>query len=42
MIVSHRKEQMYSYLIVLTVCSTVGLQCWRTLFDNFGVKRGGA
>lgn len=35
---THRKEQMYSYLIVLTICSTVGLQCWRTLFDNFGVN----
>ncbi len=35
---AHRKEGMYSYLIVLTVCSTVGLQCWRTLFDNFGVN----
>lgn len=35
---THRREQMYSYLIVLTICSTVGLQCWRTLFDNFGVN----
>jgi predicted MFS family arabinose efflux permease len=35
---AHRREQMYSYLIVLTICSTVGLQCWRTLFDNFGVN----
>jgi len=38
MVAAHRKEQMYSYLIVLTICSTVGLQCWRTLFDNFGVN----
>jgi hypothetical protein len=22
MVVAHRKEQMYSYLIVLTICST--------------------
>ncbi|MBU1196002.1 MAG: MFS transporter [Proteobacteria bacterium] len=29
---------MYSYLIVLTICSTVGLQSWRTLFDNFSVN----
>lgn len=29
---------MYSYLIVLTICSTAGLQCWRTLFDNFSVN----
>jgi predicted MFS family arabinose efflux permease len=28
---------MYLFLIVLTVCSTVGLQAWRTLFDNFSV-----
>jgi len=28
---------MYGYLILLTVCSTGGLQCWRTLFDNFAV-----
>jgi len=29
---------MYSYLIVLTICSTAGLQCWFTLFDNFSVN----
>ena len=34
----YKKEVMYSYLIVLTICSTVGLQCWRTLFDNFSVN----
>jgi len=34
----YKKEQMYLYLIVLTVCSTVGLQCWMTLFDNFSVR----
>jgi len=28
---------MYLYLMVLTACSTVGLQAWRTLFDNFSV-----
>lgn len=33
----YKKELMYSYLIVLTICSTAGLQCWRTLFDNFSV-----
>jgi hypothetical protein len=26
---------MFRYLLVLTVCSTVGLQAWRTLFNNF-------
>ncbi|MBU8912296.1 MAG: MFS transporter [Desulfobacterales bacterium] len=34
----YKKEQMYSYLIVLTICSTAGLQCWLTLFDNFSVN----
>ena len=29
---------MYSYLIVLSICSTAGLQCWATLFDNFSVN----
>lgn len=29
---------MYRYLIVLTVASTVGLQTWRTLFNNFAVE----
>lgn len=34
----YKKESMYSYLIVLTICSTAGLQCWFTLFDNFSVN----
>ncbi|MCP4719156.1 MAG: MFS transporter, partial [Desulfobacteraceae bacterium] len=38
MIAVHKKEMMYSYLIALTICSTAGLQCWRTLFDNFSVN----
>lgn len=28
---------MFRYLIVLTVCSAGGLECWRALFDNFVV-----
>jgi predicted MFS family arabinose efflux permease len=28
---------MYQFLMLLTICSTVGLQAWRTLFDNFSV-----
>ena len=28
---------MYRYLIVLTISSTMGLQTWRTLFNNFAV-----
>ena len=34
----YKKKQMYFYLIVLSVCSTAGLQCWATLFDNFSVN----
>jgi len=33
----YKKEPMYFYLIVLTICSTAGTQCWFTLFDNFSV-----
>ncbi|MFZ5981382.1 MAG: MFS transporter [Candidatus Zixiibacteriota bacterium] len=29
---------MYRFLMLLTVCSAVGLQTWRTLFDNFSVN----
>lgn len=32
-----RKNPMYLYLLVLTLCATGGLQAWRTLFDNFAV-----
>ncbi len=32
------KNPMFRYLILLTVCSTVGLQTWRTLFNNFSVE----
>jgi hypothetical protein len=34
----YKRDPMYLYLIVLTICSTAGLQCWRTLFDNFSVN----
>lgn len=33
-----RNAAMLRFLIVLTICSTVGLQVWRTLFDNFAVR----
>ena len=39
-----KKDPMYRYLIVFTVCSTMGLQTWLTLFNNFAVdvaKLGG-
>lgn len=29
---------MYRFLMVLTISSTIGLQAWRTLFDNFAVR----
>ena len=32
---------MYRYLIILTISSTVGLQVWRTLFNNFAVEMAG-
>ena len=32
---------MYRYLIVLTISSTVGLQTWLTLFNNFAVDVAG-
>ena len=32
---------MYRFLILLTISSTVGLQAWRTLFNNFAVEVGG-
>ena len=32
---------MFVYLMVLTICSTMGLQGWRTLFDNFSVNMVG-
>lgn len=34
----HQKELMYSYLIILSICSSAGLQCWQILFDNFAVN----
>lgn len=35
------QKPMYRFLLVLTVCSTVGLQAWRTLFNNFAVEVAG-
>jgi hypothetical protein len=34
-------KPMYRYLMVLTISSTVGLQAWRTLFNNFAVEVAG-
>jgi hypothetical protein len=36
-----KKNPMYLYLIVLAICSTMGLQAWRTLFNNFAVEAAG-
>jgi hypothetical protein len=35
MIRSVTRRPMFRYLVVLTIGSTVGLQAWRTLFNNF-------
>jgi len=34
-------QQMFRFLMVLTICSTVGLQAWLTLFNNFAADRAG-
>ncbi len=36
-----RNEPMYRYLIVFTICSSLGLQTWMTLFNNFAVDVAG-
>jgi hypothetical protein len=36
-----KQNPMYHFLLVLTISSTVGLQGWRTLFNNFAVEIGG-
>lgn len=33
-----KQNPMYRYLLVLTIASMVGLQTWRTLFNNFAVE----
>jgi predicted MFS family arabinose efflux permease len=34
---SIKRNPMFGYLVVLTISSTVGLQTWTTLFNNFAV-----
>jgi hypothetical protein len=34
-----KKNPMFRYLIVLTIFSSVGLQTWRSLFNNFAVEK---
>lgn len=36
-----KKTPMYLYLVMLTIASTVGLQAWTTLFNNFAVEVAG-
>ena len=36
-----KNNPMFIYLAVLTICSTVGLQAWLTLFNNFAVEIAG-
>jgi len=33
-----KNSKMYRFLMLLTISSAVGLQAWRTLFDNFAVN----
>ncbi len=35
---SIKQKSIYRFLIVLTISSTIGLQAWRTLFNNFAVE----
>ncbi len=36
-----KSNPMFWYLAVLTICSTIGLQTWQTLFNNFAVDIAG-
>jgi len=36
-----KRNPMYIYLVMLTIASTVGLQAWTTLFNNFAVEMAG-
>jgi len=33
-----KENPMFKFLALLTICSSVGLQTWRTLFNNFAVE----
>ena len=37
---SFKNDPMYRFLIVLTIASSISLQGWRTLFNNFAVEIG--
>jgi hypothetical protein len=36
-----KQQPMYLYLVVLTISSTIGIQTWSILFNNFAVEMGG-
>ncbi|MBW2492091.1 MAG: MFS transporter [Deltaproteobacteria bacterium] len=36
-----KKDPMYRYLILFTICSSMGLQTWLVLFNNFAVDMAG-
>ncbi len=36
-----KQEKIYLFLLLLTISSTVGLQVWRTLYNNFAVEIAG-
>jgi len=37
----YKDKPIYKFLFILTVASSVGLQGWRTLFNNFAVEEAG-
>ena len=38
---NYRQDGMYYYLIILTICTTMGFHTWSILFDNFVVNTVG-
>ena len=36
--ISADQRKMYRFLVVLTIASTLGLESWLTLFNNFAVE----
>jgi len=39
--ISLKQNKMYRYLVLLTISSTLGLEAWLTLFNNFAVEAVG-
>jgi hypothetical protein len=38
---SIQKQPIYKFLLLLTIASSIGLQGWRTIFNNFAVEKVG-